>query len=176
AKAIERGRPDEQAIVDGHNGIQENPAQLLLGFQQQIADAVESTSPSGSKPPLTSLSTLVHPFPTLTNGNVPQAQTSPVMQRLQQSAAEYSPATSGGSPAADEDSTAQMIFNVVSNPMSEGLNSSMQWNNGTGADFNWAGTELPAQVGTQDLRLLPMDGAEWNYYWEALVNQIPRGQ
>ncbi|KAI3612336.1 nucleus protein [Moniliophthora roreri] len=176
AKAIERGRPDEQVIVDEHNGIQENPAQLLLGFQQQIADAVGSASLSGSKPPLTSLSTLAHPFPALTNDNVPPVQTSPVMQRLQQSAAEYSPATSGGSPAADEDSTAQMIFNLVSNPMSEGLNSSMQWNNGTGTDFSWTSTEVPAQIGTQDPRLLPMDGAEWNYYWEALVNQIPRGQ
>ncbi|KAG7096899.1 hypothetical protein E1B28_004305 [Marasmius oreades] len=166
-KALERRQPVEQTGTDGEglNTSGTENAELLLSFQQQTSE------PQSMKQPNV-LSSDIHR--NVSNGNITH---SPLFQRLQQPVGDHLSSTSG-SPAAEDDSTAQMIFNIVSNPM-EGINGSVQWGNMAGTsssgDFGgWTNSETCMPMHGPDPRLA-VDGTDWNYYWEALVNQIPRG-
>ncbi|KAL0070712.1 hypothetical protein AAF712_001933 [Marasmius tenuissimus] len=169
AKAVERRRPLDHPITDEDdtNGVEhEHPAHLLLGFQQQQSAGPRQTVVSGTS----------NSFPQ-TNGSS-NITDSPIYHRLHQPVGDHLSSTSG-SPAADDDSTAQLIFNIVSNPM-EGIGANMNWGNATpstpnGGEYGgWANSDAPGSMQGADPRF-PLDGGDWNYYWEALVNQIPRG-
>ncbi|KAL0574671.1 hypothetical protein V5O48_007287 [Marasmius crinis-equi] len=174
AKAIERRQPVEHPVSEGedpNNVEHEHPAQLLLGFQQQ-SSAAQRPGAGGSN-------SYLH-----TNGTT-NITDSPLFHRLHQPVGDHLSSTSS-SPAADDDSTAQLIFNIVSNPM-EGIHANMQWNNNNATaaaaapasgsnsgEFGWTNSEASISIQGPDSRF-PLDGQDWNYYWEALVNQIPRG-
>ncbi|KAJ3857761.1 fungal-specific transcription factor domain-containing protein [Lentinula lateritia] len=107
---------------------------------------------------------------------------SPTYQRLQHPP-EYSPASS--SPAAEEsESTAQILFdhwcNTVSNAPLESLNAPLAWGGQGGADLSgWAvqaaaGSSVQQLTGAVNGAVNGSDNQDWSFYWEALVNQIPR--
>ncbi|KAF9268017.1 hypothetical protein L218DRAFT_954410 [Marasmius fiardii PR-910] len=167
-KALERRQPLAETVTNGEDpnaSGTENPAQLLLSFQQQTSEPSSVKQSNG----------IVSEFHrNATNGILTQ---SPLFHRLQQPAGDHLSSTSG-SPAAEDDSTAQIIFNIVSNPV-EGINGSVQWGGAAGTsnggDFGgWTNSDPSISANGPDPRFA-IDGTDWNYYWEALVNQIPRG-
>jgi hypothetical protein len=182
SKALERSKSD--AVPNGDaNGVvtPDNAAQLLLNIHRS-PPAVGSP-----KPPFPSLFNLetnqTHPY----NISPPMPQSSPTYHRMQP--ADYSPATSG-SPAAEDDSTAQLLFdhwcNTVSNAPLDGLNTPLAWGGQGGADLSGWAAQVAAGSSVQQVTgavngavngaISGPDNQDWSYYWEELVNQIPQVQ
>ncbi|KIK68090.1 hypothetical protein GYMLUDRAFT_36919 [Collybiopsis luxurians FD-317 M1] len=189
-KALERSKSDAaSANVNGDaNGTvnADNAAQLLLNIHR-------SPPAAGSpKPPFPSLfnldsnqNTPTHLY-NMSNGGSGHISQSPTYQRLQQPA-EYSPATSN-SPAAEDESTAQLLFdhwcNTVSNAPLDSLNAPLAWGGQGGADLSGWAAQAAAGSSVQQMTgavngvvngtINGPDSQDWSYYWEALVNQIPQ--
>ncbi|KAJ3924061.1 fungal-specific transcription factor domain-containing protein [Lentinula edodes] len=194
SKALQRSKPDPPSVTPTTNGdttngsvtTPDNAAQLLLNIHRS-PPAVGS--PKAPFPSLFNLDS-DHINPTSTydyNGNHAAGTTahltlSPTYQRLQHPP-EYSPASS--SPAAEEsESTAQILFdhwcNTVSNAPLESLNAPLAWGGQGGADLSgWAaqaaaGSSVQQLTGAVNGAVNGSDNQDWSFYWEALVNQIPR--
>ncbi|KAJ3937244.1 MAG: fungal-specific transcription factor domain-containing protein [Lentinula lateritia] len=194
SKALQRSKPDPPSVTPTTNGdttngsvtTPDNAAQLLLNIHRS-PPAVGS--PKAPFPSLFNLDS-DHINPTSTynyNGNHVAGTTahltlSPTYQRLQHPP-EYSPASS--SPAAEEsESTAQILFdhwcNTVSNAPLESLNAPLAWGGQGGADLSgWAaqaaaGSSVQQLTGAVNGAVNGSDNQDWSFYWEALVNQIPR--
>jgi hypothetical protein len=97
----------------------------------------------------------------------------------------HSPAASN-SPAADDHSTAQLLFdhwcNTVSNAPLDLNTPPLAWGGQGGADLSgWAtlavaGSSVQQMTGAVNGAVNGSDNQDWSYYWEALVNQIPQAQ
>ncbi|KAF5344109.1 hypothetical protein D9758_008899 [Tetrapyrgos nigripes] len=185
SKSLERSQQADQATVmingDSAESSNKNAPQLQLNTQQ--------ASQGSPKTPFPSIFTLPvaapHDQNTWNYQSMGPLTQSPTFQRLQhpQPQGDFSPTTSS-SPAAEDESAAQVMFdnwcNAANNASMDGANPvTASWGGPGGADLaGWAGTQpsMPAAMNGVDQRPLPgLDGADWNYYWEALVNQIPRG-
>ncbi|KAK7470590.1 hypothetical protein VKT23_002014 [Stygiomarasmius scandens] len=180
-KSLERSRPPDPPPAVPNGDTPESPSRSAVTPTHRVQRNIPPI-PSSSKTPFPSIFTLPNATPhdqTAYNyHSTASVNHSPTFQRLQQQPlAEYSPTTSS-SPAAEDESTAQIMFdhwcNTVSNaPMDGGVSTAaVAWGGPGGADLSgWAGAPpmMPTMNGNG------LDSADWNYYWEALVNQIPRG-
>ncbi|THV08496.1 hypothetical protein K435DRAFT_708323 [Dendrothele bispora CBS 962.96] len=183
-KSLERSRLPEPPPIVTNGDSAEIPNRNTAAAQDQRNN---SPVPSSSKTPFPSIFTLPtsspHEQASYNYHNPAPLNHSPTFQRLQQQPhGEYSPTTSS-SPAAEDESTAQIMFdhwcNTVSNaPMDGPTPGAVSWGGPGGADLSgWAGTQpmMPTMNGADPRLLSGLDSTDWNYYWEALVNQIPRG-
>ncbi|KAF5390558.1 hypothetical protein D9757_002751 [Collybiopsis confluens] len=188
SKALERSKADAVSI-NGHgseaNGAvtPDNAAQLLLNIHRS-PPAVGSP-----KPPFPSLFNLdshqngSNHLYNMSNGGSGHIAQSPTYHRLQHPA-EYSPATSASPAAADDESTAQLLFDhwcsTVSNAPLDSLNTPLAWGGQGGADLSgWAaqaaaGSSAQQMTGAVNGAINGTDNQDWSYYWEELVNQIPQ--
>lgn len=182
-KALERSKQDVVSVNGDISTVSpDNAAQLLLNIHRS-PPAVGS-----SKPPFPSLFNLdTNETPPTYPYNIPPGLGhSPTYQRLQHPP-EHSPAGSN-SPAADEDSTAQVLLdhwcNTVNNAPLESLNTNLAWGGQGGADLaGWTAQAAAGSVAQQMTGAVngAVNGAangvenqDWSYYWEALINQIPQ--
>ncbi|KIY74144.1 hypothetical protein CYLTODRAFT_484889 [Cylindrobasidium torrendii FP15055 ss-10] len=140
--------------------VESNPAQLLLGLQQQPQRTQSSAFPSMLNP--------------IASPRSPFAGMSPTMARLQaNNGGEFGDSPTGsGSPSADEDSAAQSMLDQWCAPMDAsgvlpgwGIGSAGP---GSAAWYNGAGSS----TGAQNSQLMSLDGSSTWDYWETLVNQI----
>jgi len=182
SKALERSKQQDVPINGDVNAVTtDNAAQLLLNIHRS-PPAVGSSKPPF--PSLFNLDTTMNPPYNLPTGML----ASPTYHRLQHPS-DYSPAASN-SPAADEDSTAQVLLdhwcNTVNNAPLESLNAALAWGGQGGADLSgWTAQAAAGSVAQQMTGAVngAISGAvngpenqDWSYYWEALVNQIPHPQ
>ncbi|KAF9075739.1 fungal-specific transcription factor domain-containing protein [Rhodocollybia butyracea] len=185
-KALERSKT-ETAYVNGEANAgpvtPDNAAQLLLNIHRSPPGVGSPQPPFPSLFNLDGNQNLVHSYSSAGTASVTR---SPTHQRLQHSMDHsHSPAASN-SPAADDQSTAQLLFdhwcNTVSNAPLDLNTAPLAWGGQGGADLSgWAtlavaGSSVQQMTGAVNGAVNGNDNQDWSYYWEALVNQIPQAQ